>query len=279
MRDILRKAAQALHRPSSPTDPSAESRGQGNAFTGSGYTLGSDEVPSTFIPDPNAPAEGTAEGREPTGELAIRDVTFWKDGFSVEDGPLMRYDDPETQKLLDAINSGNAPPSVLNVQVGQPVELRVARRTDENYVPQPKRAQTFGGQGNRLGAPVPAFSGAESVPGAFPPAAASTGAAASAGAGTGDREAVAMKFQVDQNLPSTSLQIRLADGTRMVTRINLTHTVGDVRRLINAANPDSNTQPYTLETNFPQRVLADESETIEQAKLQNSVVFQKWRRD
>jgi len=176
----------------------------------------------------------------------------------------------------------NAPPSILNVEMGQPVELRVARRTNEEYVQQPKRTQTFGGQGNRLGSPVPALSGAGAIPGAFPSSSSSASAGAartSAGAGSGDKESVGMKFQVDQSLPSTSLQIRLADGTRMVTRINLSHTVGDVRRLINAANPESNSQPYTLETNFPQRVLADESETIEQAKLQNSVVFQKWRRD
>ncbi|KDQ07832.1 hypothetical protein BOTBODRAFT_38519 [Botryobasidium botryosum FD-172 SS1] len=283
VRDILRKAAQGGHPPPSLAGgDQGQGHGQGSAFSGSGYTLGSDEVPSAFIPDPSAPPAGAPgsqdrEGREGAGELAIRNITFWKDGFSVEDGPLMRYDDPNTQKTLDAINSGNAPPPVLNVEMGQPVELRVARRTEEEYVQQPKRLQAFGGQGNRLGSPVPAVSGAGStgsIPGAFP--------TASAGAGTAkgeDRESVGMKFEVDQSLPSTSLQIRLADGTRMVTRINLSHTVGDVRRLINAANPESNSQAYTLETNFPQRVLADESETIEQAKLQNSVVFQKWRRD
>jgi len=88
-----------------------------------------------------------------------------------------------------------------------------------------------------------------------------------------------MRFQVDNDLPATSLQIRLADGTRMVTRINLNHTIGDVRHLINAANAESNHRVYTLETNFPQRILTDEAQTIEQAKLQNSVVFQKWRLD
>lgn len=44
----------------------------------------------------------------------------------------------------------------MNVNVGQPVELRVARRTDEDYKPPPRRpGQAFEGTGNRLGAPVP----------------------------------------------------------------------------------------------------------------------------
>jgi UBX domain-containing protein 1 len=31
-------------------------------------------------------------------ELAIRRLTFWRDGFIVEDGPLMRYDDPASTR-------------------------------------------------------------------------------------------------------------------------------------------------------------------------------------
>lgn len=70
-----------------------------NAFFGPGHTLGSDEVPSSLIPDPNSPPETEQE-------TAIRYLTFWKNGFSIEDGPLMEYDNPENQRILAAINSG-----------------------------------------------------------------------------------------------------------------------------------------------------------------------------
>ena len=63
--------------------------------------MGSDEVPSQFIPDPDA--EDLQDGSE---EAAIRNITFWKDGFCIEDGPLLRYDIPENAKLLDEINTG-----------------------------------------------------------------------------------------------------------------------------------------------------------------------------
>lgn len=37
-----------------------------------------------------------------------RHLTFWRNGFSVEDGPLLRYDDPANEEFLKAINSGYA---------------------------------------------------------------------------------------------------------------------------------------------------------------------------
>jgi len=39
-------------------------------------------------------------------EVAIRQLTFWRNGFQVEDGELMTYDDPEHARILAEINSG-----------------------------------------------------------------------------------------------------------------------------------------------------------------------------
>lgn len=45
-----------------------------------------------------------------------------------------------------------APLSLLNVKQGQPVDMRVARKLDEDYRPPPKQpAKPFSGAGNRLG--------------------------------------------------------------------------------------------------------------------------------
>ena len=56
-----------------------------------------------MIPDPNAAAAAASQEGQ---ETAIRNLTFWRDGFNIEDGPLMAYDNPENQRILDAINSG-----------------------------------------------------------------------------------------------------------------------------------------------------------------------------
>lgn len=102
-----------------------------------------------------------------------------------------------------------APPALLNVRYGQPVELRVGRRIDEDYIAPERPRRAFEGTGNRLGAPTP------------PIASASTGekeptrSAPSASSATQDDiQSVQTKFEVDQTQPTTSIQVRLADGTR-----------------------------------------------------------------
>ena len=118
----------------------------------------------------------------------------------------------------------NAPPEVLNVRRGQPVELRVARRVDEDFVPPPKRPlAAFGGSGQRLGSPVPTIAGIASqtqsqsqrIPGSFPESRpGSEGAGSSAGTPSQQPRGTHQHFEVDFNEPTTSVQVRLADGTR-----------------------------------------------------------------
>lgn len=111
-----------------------------------------------------------------------------------------------------------APLSLLNVRHGQPVEVRVVKRQEENYTPPPKAPpKPFEGTGNRLGSPAaytppPASS---SAPGAFP---------------SSSSNAVAPT--VDASQPTTNIQIRLGDGTKLVAKLNHTHTIGDIRQYI-----------------------------------------------
>ncbi|KZW03206.1 SEP-domain-containing protein [Exidia glandulosa HHB12029] len=268
VRDILRKAAQATQERMGALGGGGGSAGgepsRGTSFFGGGHTLGSDEVESQFIPDPDAPAADEQEE-----ETAIRQITFWRDGFSVEDGPLMRYDDPQHARLLNDINTGHAPPSILNVRVGQPVELRVLRRLEEEYVA-PVGSSTFAGSGNRLGAAIPG-DGSTDMPGTFP------GTDSSAGASSAHQQAaVPSTFELDTNAPTTSVQIRLADGSRLVARMNLTHTVRDLRNYINASHAGYAARPYTLATTFPNRVLENDEQTIKDAGLANSVIVHRW---
>lgn len=203
--DILSKAATAHGRAEQPVDLQG---GSSRAFAGRGHSIGGATV-GEEAPEPEE--EDDEESEEP----AVRHLTFWQDGFSIEDGPLMRYDDPANQETLQAINSGRAPLSLLNVRFGQPVELMVARRTHEKYVPPPPPpAQPFGGSGNRLGAPAPAAAAAPRS--AAPPAPPSDAP------------------EVNDSEPTTQIQVRLSDGQRLIAKLNTTHTVGDLRRYINA---------------------------------------------
>lgn len=45
-------------------------------------------------------------------------------------------------------------------------------------------------------------------------------------------EAAKEKLKIDTSSPLTTLQIRLADGTRLASQFNLTHTVADIQEYI-----------------------------------------------
>ncbi len=102
----------------------------------------------------------------------------------------------------------------MNVRTGQHVELRVAKRVNEEYEP-PKGTATFGGSGNRLGGVLPdveSHGSSSSMPGSFP----SGGNTLKPKIPSSDdiKPSFSTKFEVDQSQPMTNIQIRLADGTR-----------------------------------------------------------------
>lgn len=77
---------------------------------------------------------------------------------------------------------------------------------------------------------------------------------------------------MDEAKPTTSIQLRLHDGSRMVARMNASHTVRDIRRFIRASRPDLANASYTLLTGFPPAPIGDEDATLEAAGLLNAVI-------
>ncbi|GAA5906370.1 hypothetical protein JCM6882_002711 [Rhodosporidiobolus microsporus] len=291
IRGILQQAREGSQRLAGGGGEGEEERPQ--FFGGSAHTLGSDETPSTYIPDPHARPGGDDNDDEDEPEemeTAIRHLTFWQDGFSIEDGDLLKYE--EHSELLAAIQSGRAPLSLLKVAHDQPVELRIAERRSERWVRQPPPAAPSGpwvGSGNRLGSVSPfpdsaaagassSGAGVGSMPRSFggSSAAGGSGASASAGGGGGASVGGQTVFEVDRNEPTTQVQIRLRNGERMVATFNLTHTVGDLRHYINSSSPAaSSAGPYVLQTTFPTRDLTDDKQTIKDAGVAGSVVVQR----
>jgi UBX domain-containing protein 1 len=197
-------------------------------------------------------------------------LTFWRDGFSVEDGPLMRYDDPANREILQGIERGRAPLSLMNVQPGQPADVSVFKRMDEDYVPPKKKFVPFSGQGQRLGALTPGETHPDLAAAAPAAAPAAPAAAASSSQPAGP------SVNLDSSAPTTNLQIRLGDGTRLVSRFNHTHTIGDVYAFVNASSVSSRSRAYVLQTAFPTTELKDHAQTLKEAGLINSVVIQRW---
>ncbi|OCK82189.1 SEP-domain-containing protein [Lepidopterella palustris CBS 459.81] len=232
-------------------------------FRGTGMTLGGDDAPSRAIPDPEAEVA-------PPAPRAHRELHLWRDGFSVDDGPLFRYDDPANARTLDMINSGHAPLAILNVDPGQEVDVAVHPHKEEDYKKPKKKYVPFSGSGQRLGSPTP---GVTTMP-PPPPAAASSATPA-----TSSTAPAAPSVEVDNSVPTITLQIRLGDGTRLQSRFNITHTIGDVYGFVNAASPTSVQRPYALMTTFPSKELTDQAAVLgNMAEFKRGgVVVQKWK--
>ncbi|KAF2727838.1 SEP-domain-containing protein [Polyplosphaeria fusca] len=261
--NILRRARQNVPRPGGDDErPSTR-------FRGTGMTLGGDEAPSRAIPDPSADVAQPAE-------RVHRVLHLWRDGFSVDDGDLYRYDDPNNARTLEMINSGHAPLNILGVEQGQEVDVEVHPHKDEDYVKPKKKYVPFAGSGQRLGSPTP---GATSTPPPAPAATAGTTtmtASASASASTTPAQG---SVDIDSSVPTVTLQIRLGDGTRLQSRFNTTHTVGDVYGFVNASSPASTQRDYGLMTTFPSKELTDKSQALgDMAELKRGgVVVQRWK--
>ena len=122
------------------------------------------------------------------------------------------------------------PPALLNIETGQRVSLMIAKRTNEDFVPI-TTIRAFGGSGNRLGAPVPH---ASTSAGGAAIAPAPAGPSAPVSGDSGDRPSMQTKWEVDRTQPTAQIRLRLPTNPRYPVTLNLTHTIGDLRNLINA---------------------------------------------
>lgn len=203
-------------------------------------TLGGDDTPSQAVPDPSPRAADP-------GPTQTRILHLWEDGFSIEDGPLRRFDDPQNAADLQMIRHGRAPLHLMGVRPDQPVDVQLIKH-DDKYKAPPKVYKPFGGSGQRLGSPTPGPSGtttAAATPVAPAPATPSTPSIP--------------QSEIDSSQPTLSLRIQLADGTRLPARFNATHTIGDIYGFIARASPSSNERPWVLATTFPNKDHVDKS--------------------
>ena len=82
--------------------------------------------------------------------------------------------------------------------------------------------------------------------------------------------------EIDPSLPQTTIQVRLADGTRLVTQFNLSSTMSDVYSFVARARPTQGRE-FVLQTIFPTRVLEMGDKTIEQEGLKSGTIVMRWK--
>lgn len=219
--------------------PSSSSR----SFTGTGRRLSGETVQSA----PQTP------------ETVIHNIVFWSNGFTVNDGPLRSLEDPENASFLESIRKSECPKELEPADRRSSVHVNLIRRDEK--CPEPEKHHVpFQGVGRTLGnSSTPTMAAPETT-----------------SASLNSATAPSMGLVVDETMPSTSIQFRLADGTRTIGRFNHHHMIRDIRAFIDASRPGVS-RTYQLQMmGFPPKLLTELDQTIEQAGLINSVVIQKF---
>merc|ERR550519_1957294 len=204
-------------------DPSETGEGssRGPAFSGGGFRLGSDETPSAMIGGPS-----TSASKEDQPRRFV--LKMWRDGFSIDDGDIRQYNDPQHR--------------------------------EEEFVKPKVSARPFQGAGNVLGSIAPSVAPPEASSSLDPGAA---------------EKAAQQIVNFSEASPVANIQVRLADGSRLIVKLNHSHTVGDLRTYINTARPQYSGVTYSLLTTFPNKELTEDSATVSSAGLVGAAVLQR----
>ncbi|CAN8003873.1 unnamed protein product [Ixodes hexagonus] len=239
--------AQVLDPATEPTEP----RPSRNWFHGAGYRLGCTENDTEVVAS-GSPAAGAASPAP-----VVRVLKMWQDGFSMDDGPLQPYDDPGSREFLTAIRQGEIPRELLQQSRGAEVSLNMEDHRHEQFVAPRRGKVPFVGEGHRLGSVTPNLvRPSESVQ-------------------QKTEQAAQQAVSVDESQPSTTVQIRLSDGSRLMARLNHSHTVGDIRKYIVAARPEYEASTFSLLMTFPNKELTDDNASLKDANLLNAVIVQR----
>ncbi|ODV86033.1 hypothetical protein CANARDRAFT_7392 [[Candida] arabinofermentans NRRL YB-2248] len=262
--ELIKKAMEEGSKPDTRTPINGgagdDSKGK-NKFKGTGYQLGSvdNDVKSKVFKDPK---ESNSSGFK-VAEKVVRTITFWKEGFQVGDGDLYKYDDPQNAEYLRQLNSGRAPLSLLDVEMFQDVDVNVVKKMDESFKPSKKKPAGFTGSGQRLGSPVP-----------YEP----TPIIEEDKKVDEKKEDIKSETetQTETQTGDASVQIRLANGTRLIQKFNSTDDISTVFKFVR--NVSSNDRDWQLAFAFPLQIIDENSgKSIKEAGLVNSVIVQRWK--
>nr|XP_036854085.1 UBX domain-containing protein 2B isoform X1 [Manis javanica] len=219
------------------------------SFTGGGYRLGNSFCKrSEYI----------------YGENQLQDVQIllklWSNGFSLDDGELRPYSDPPNAQFLESVKKGEIPLELQRLVHGGQVNLDMEDHQDQEYIRPRLRFKAFSGEGQKLGSLTPEIVSTPSSP------------------EEEERSILNAAVPVDDSVPTTKIQVRLADGSRLIQRFNSTHRILDVRDFIVRSRPEFAALDFILATSFPNKELTDENLTLQEADILNTVVLQQLKK-
>ncbi|XP_065484199.1 UBX domain-containing protein 2B isoform X1 [Caloenas nicobarica] len=229
-----------------PLDEASRASGdfsKAKSFSGGGYRLGdSSQKHSEYI-----------YGENEDVQILLK---LWRNGFSLDDGELRSYSDPTNAQFLESVKRGEIPVELQRLVHGGQVNLDMEDHQEQEYVKPRLRFKAFSGEGQKLGSLTPEIVSTPSSP------------------EEEEKSILNAPVLIDDSMPATKIQIRLADGSRLIQRFNQTHRIKDIRDFIIQSRPEFATTDFVLATTFPNKELTDEDLTLQEADILNTVILQ-----
>jgi len=207
-------------------------------FGGSGFRLGNDQTDQStkIAPKPS------------TGPVKVV-LTFYKgDTFTIDDGEPRRIDDESGRDFINDINQSRIPYELETKYPGREVHVEMIDKKGEEYKEPPKpKIVPFSGSGHSLGNNI---NNNTQMTGNISP----------------------KEIELDNSQQTTSIRVTLHDGSRLIIKANVTHTIGDIYSHVKAKKPSNSN--FELKITFPSQTLTDMSQTIEEANLMSAAIVQ-----
>ncbi|KAL3821841.1 hypothetical protein ACHAXA_002594 [Cyclostephanos tholiformis] len=209
-----------------------------------------------------------------------RTITMYRSGFTVDDGPYRRLDDPSNSEFLTSLAGGRIPRELSSNDGGTSsmaeVTVGLVDRRGEEYDPE---HHGRGGRGGSGGGGFQSFSGeGQSLGGSSSSLATASSSSPSGGGGGGGVVDPSVLLStapppeiVDESRPITTVAVRLLDGKRLVVRMNADSTIRELAIRI-GNNNGITTDRYVFTSGYPPTIIDDLDSTIEGAGLMGAQI-------
>ena len=195
-------------------------------------------------------------------------ITMYRSGFTVDNGPYRRLDDPSNAEFLGSLARGLIPRELReDSEGGGEVMVGLVDKRGEEY-----DEQRHGQQGAASGGGFQSFSGEGQ---SLVDSSTSSTAAPSGGVINPNTMTTTPPPPLDATQPSTSIAIRLLNGKRLVVKINLSSPVSELGQHIAATATGAPEESYVLTSGYPPVVIEDLNVSVEEAGLKGAQVVLK----
>lgn len=194
-------------------------------------------------------------------------ISMYRNGFTVNNGPLRDPEVPENRAFLMALMEGRIPDEIVrNVRATssnpaaslEELDVQLEDKRQEDYrPPTPPAYVAFSGAGNSLGSVVRGgsylFRSSMLAP-------------------------LLASITIDEAASVTTVQVRTSSGKRLRIRVNVDMSVLQLAALIlrDSGSLDTNQEiTFTLSAGFPPQDISDPQQTVTEAGLLNAMITQK----